>query len=85
MKGIKRKFIFCSCESEAIVLERFSKEEEIYIALFSRGLNVKRYNFKDRIRHILHIITKGFPYTDEIVLSKDKVKELIKALTDISK
>jgi len=85
MKGIKRKFVSCSCESEAIVLERFPKEEEVYIALFSRGLNLKRYSIKDRIRHIWQIITKGFPYTDEIVLSKDKVKELIKALTEISR
>jgi len=83
--AIKRKYISCSCESEMIVLEKFPKEEEVYMSLFSRGLNVKRYNLKDRFRHIWQILKIGFPYTDEIVLSKDRVKELIKALTELSK
>lgn len=68
-----------------IVLEKFSNEDEIYMSLFSRGLNIKRYSFKDRIRHIWQILKTGFPYTDELVLSKDRVKELIKSLTDLSK
>lgn len=83
--AIKRKYISCSCESEMIVLEKFSNEDEIYMSLFSRGLNVKRYNFKDRLRHIWQIIKTGFPYTDELVLSKDRAKELIKSLTELSK
>lgn len=84
MKGIK-KFLTCSCESEAIVLEKFKGEDEIYMSLFGRGLNIKRYNLKDRFRHIWQIITKGFPYTDEIVLSKEKAKELAKQLLSLSK
>lgn len=68
-----------------IVLEKYSNEDEVYMSLFSRGLNVKRYSFKDRVRHIWQILKTGFPYTDEIVLSKERVKELIKALTEISK
>jgi len=83
--AIKRKYISCSCESETIVLEKFPKEDEVYVSLFSRGLNVKRYNLKDRFRHIWQILKTGFPYTDELVLSKEKVKELIKALTELSK
>lgn len=81
----KRLFVSCACDSETIVLEKYKNEDEVYLSLFSRGLNVKRYNIKDRLRHIWQIITKGFPYTDEIVLSKDKLKELKKALNDISK
>lgn len=68
-----------------IVLEKFSNEDEVYMSLFGRGLNLKRYNLKDRIRHIWHILKTGFPYTDELVLSKERVKELIKALTELSK
>lgn len=79
-----RKFITCSCESEAILLEKYKGEDEVYLSLFGRGLNIKRYNIKDRIRHIWHIIVKGFPYTDEIVLSKEKVKELAQTLNSLS-
>lgn len=79
-----RKFITCSCESEAILLEKYKGENEVYLSLFGRGLNIKRYNIKDRLRHIWQIIVHGFPYTDEIVLSKDKVNELVKALNHLN-
>lgn len=75
-----KKFIMCSCQSESILIEKYSGEEEIYISLFGRGLNLKRYNFKDKLRHIWQIITKGTPYTDEIVLNKDSAKELADTL-----
>jgi len=80
-----RKFITCSCESEAILLERYKGEEEIYLSIFGRGLNIKRYNIKDRLRHIWQIIVKGFPYTDEIVLKKEKARELAQTLLNLSK
>lgn len=84
MKVIK-KYISCSCESETILLEKFSDESEIYLSLFSRGLNVKRYNFLDRIRHIWQIVTKGAPYTDEIVLDKKRALQLSKELNNLCK
>lgn len=80
-----RKFITCSCESEAILLEKYKGEEEIYLSIFGRGLNIQRYNIKDRIRHIWQIILKGFPYTDEIVLKKDKARELAQTLLNLAK
>jgi len=82
---VTRKFITCSCDSEAIVLEKYHGENEIYLSLFGRGLNIKRYNIKDRLRHIWYIIINGFPYTDEIVLSKDKAIELARTLMSLSK
>jgi len=82
---VTRKFITCSCESEAIVLEKHYGEDEIYLSLFGRGLNIKRYNIKDRLRHIWYIIKNGFPYTDEIVLSKQKAVELARTLISLSK
>jgi hypothetical protein len=63
-----------------VVLEKFKDEEYVYLSLFGRGLNIKRYNFLARIRHIWQILTKGFPYTDEIVLDKKGVKKLIDSL-----
>lgn len=74
----------CSCSSETIVLEKYINEREVYLSLFSRGLNMKRYNWLDRIRHIWQILTTGFPYTDEIVLGKKEIVELKKALNDLN-
>jgi len=82
MKDIK--IVECSCSSEMIVLEKYKGEEYIYLSLFGRGLNIKRYNIKDRIRHIWQIITKGFPYTDEIVLDKKSVEKLVKNLNSLN-
>lgn len=76
-----RKFIMCSCHSESVLVEKHANEDEIYLSLFGRGLNVQRYNLKDRIRHIWQILTKGSPYTDEIVLSRESAKELADTLT----
>ena len=75
----------CACGSESVVLEKFKNEDEIYLSLFSRGLNIKRYGLKSRIRHIWQILTKGFPYTDEVVLSKKDAFCLSKYLTELAK
>jgi hypothetical protein len=80
-----KKYISCSCESETILLQKFKNEDEIYLSLFSRGLNIKRYGIFDRIRHIWQILLKGFPYTDEIVLDKKRALELSKIIKTLCK
>lgn len=80
-----KKYISCSCESETILLQKFKGENEVYLSLFSRGLNIKRYGILDRVRHIWQIITKGFPYTDEIVLDKKRALQLSKELKNLCK
>lgn len=84
-KTVVQKFIMCACQSESILLEKYCNEQEIYLSLFGRGLNVQRYTFKDKLRHIWQILTKGSPYTDEIVLSSQKAKELADALNDLNR
>lgn len=80
-----KKYISCSCESETILLQKFKGEDEIYLSLYARGLNIKRYGVVDRLRHIWQILTKGFPYTDEIVLDKKRAIELSKSLKNLCK
>lgn len=84
MMDIKR-FIMCACNSEGIVLEKFKGEKEVYLSLFGRGLNIKRYGWKSRLRHIWQILTKGFPYTDEVILSRKDALYLAKSLRELSK
>ena len=80
-----KRFIMCACNSEGIVLEKFKGEKEVYLSLFGRGLNIKRYGWKSRLRHIWQILTKGFPYTDEVVLSRKDALYLAKSLRELSK
>ena len=84
MMDIKR-FIMCACSGEGLVLEKFKNEEEVYLAIFGRGLNIQRYGWKSKIRHIWQILTKGFPYTDEIVLTKKDALYLAKSLKEFTK
>ena len=84
MMDIKR-FIMCACSGEGLVLEKFKGESEVYLSLFGRGLNINRYGWKSRLRHIWQIITKGFPYTDEIVLTKKDAIYLAKSLKEFTK
>lgn len=80
-----KRFIMCACNSESIVLEKYKGEKEIYLSLFGRGLNVERYGWKSKFRHIWQILTKGFPYTDEVVLNKKDALYLAKSLKELSK
>lgn len=74
------EFITCSCFSEGIYLVRYKDEEELYLSIFTRGINPKRFNWKDKIRYIWHALTESRPFEDEIVLDKDAVAKLKKVL-----
>jgi len=74
------EFIMCSCFSEGIYLVRYKDEEELYLSIFTRGINPKRFNWKDKIRYIWHALTKNKPFEDEIVLDKNAVAKLKKIL-----
>jgi len=74
------EFITCSCFTEGIYLVRYKDEEELYLSIFTRGINPKRFNWKDKIRYIWHALTENRPFEDEIVLDKDAVAKLKKIL-----
>lgn len=74
------EFITCSCFSEGIYLVRYKDEEELYLSIFTRGINPKRFNWKDKIRYIWHALTESRPFEDEIVLDKNAVAKLKKIL-----
>jgi len=74
-----QKFIMCDCHSHALVVERFD-DEEVYIALFERGLNGRKLSFRERIKWCWQILRHGNPWNDLIVLNKEKQKELAEFL-----
>ncbi len=70
----------CDCHSHGLVVERFDDEEEVYIALFERGLNGRKLSFIERIKWCWQILRYGNPWNDLIVLNKEKQKELAEFL-----
>lgn len=77
------EFILCSCSSEGIYIKKYKNEDEVYFSLFSRGINPKRFNWKDRFRYVWNVLKKGKPFEDEIVLDKSSIVKLLKVLKKV--
>lgn len=68
-------FITCSCGSEAIHLHLDFEFEVLDMSWWVRGHN-RPHNLWWRLRQILRIIKRGYPYSDDICLNIKQVKEL---------
>lgn len=69
-------YIKCSCHSEGIYLSYDKEDKFYYLSMFILGYRSKGLSFKDKVRWCWHILTKGKPYTDQLVLSKDSAREI---------
>jgi len=81
----KRELFCCDCHQEGILVEHFPDDEpEEQIIYFSmwvvRGWNTM---WKFRLWHIWHIIRKGYPWVEDIMMSHEDAKRLGQYLLDI--
>lgn len=67
-------FILCDCKSEVLLIDY---DKEIGLADFAiyQSQSV-RLPFWQKIRHIWHILIKGSPYSDQMVLTNKHLKEI---------
>lgn len=72
----KELFLECDCYSEGI---KFNYDEDglLYISLYQRGFKPRTKTWREKLRWIWQIITKDVPYDDEVIISKDKIKQLV--------
>lgn len=77
----EQKFISCDCYSHGIIVERFEDEEEVYLTLFERGIKGRKLSIKERFIWCWKILSTGCPWTDLVILDKNKQKELVEFLT----
>lgn len=80
---IKKVFtsVSCECGHESIVIEPqdfTDLSQGIYFSIFAFAYH--KPSFWHRFRHIWYTLKTGQPYTDQVCLSVDKVKELVKYL-----
>ena len=76
-----KEFVQCDCGSEYVVFESQDPDcldEGLYMSVFT--LAYDKPSFWHRFRHIWHTLIHGTPYTDQVCLDLDKVKELEKYL-----
>ena len=78
----KQLFIECDCYSEGI---KFNYDEDglLYISLYQRGFKPRTKTIKEKLRWIWQIIIKDVPYDDEVIISKDKIKQLSQFVNEI--
>ena len=78
----KQLFIECDCYSEGIKLNY--EDGLLYISLYQRGFKPRTKTIKEKLRWIWQIIIKDVPYDDELIISKDKIKQLSQFVNEIS-
>ena len=74
------EFIECACIGEGISISKWDDEEEIYMSWFVEGHGAGRYAWRYRLQHIWQIIRKGYPYLDDLILSKQDAGRLARTL-----
>ena len=78
-------FIRCGCQSEILVLDYDPEISTLDISIYEV---LKTYehgmSFWQKVRYIYQVIRYGKPYTDQIVLDSDQIKELKAFLNTIS-
>jgi hypothetical protein len=86
---IWKKFYECDCHTEGLMIS-YEYEEDglpcIDIAFFQHGLDAsKQLSFFERLRWCWHILKKGIPFRDMIILNQRTARELGEDLLKFSK
>ena len=79
----KEEFYVCVCGCTAISLSRWiydPDDTDINISMWARGLSNRNDSWRERLRHIWHIIRKGHPFEDNVILSKEDARRLSEKL-----
>ena len=81
----KNKFFKCECGSHAIDVTTFDDEPEVYICMWDQGSkDDHRLSLWERFRWSWKILLTGKPYQDNVILSKNKAKELGEYLKELT-
>lgn len=70
---------FCQCGAQAFRIEADEEDGLAFISMWEQG--TPRFTLRSKIRAIWTILRTGTPYTDQIVLDKAGVGNLIKHLS----
>ena len=74
---MKKVYIQCSCYTEGMLVEFDEDDGLYYVSYLGHSRESFVLSWKNRIRFIYRLITKGRIYTDQLILDKDGWKELI--------
>jgi len=72
----KQKFIQCDCYGEGLLITKFDNEEELYFSYWRQGIDPIKLSWWMRLKLCYLALFKGNYYEDQIILNKEKSKEL---------
>lgn len=73
----KTIFVLCECGSEVLVLEHDSEYDLTELSIYENlSSYAHKMSFWQRLRYIYRVLVYGRPYSDQIVLSKEQLKDL---------
>jgi len=72
---IRQQFFTCECYGDAIQTMKFDDEDLIYFSIWYQGPH-RKVGWKHKLKYIWRILTNGSPYGDQVILSKQKSKQL---------
>ncbi len=83
MKGVNRGkeyWIKCECGSEGLHIEKDACDGDVYFSLWYYGC--QNLGWKEKLKWIWYIL-KGKPYHDTIVVSPERIPEIIQVLEEM--
>jgi hypothetical protein len=72
----KQKFIQCDCYGEGLLITKFDDEEELYFSYWRQGIDPIKLSWWMRLKLCWMVLTKGNYYEDQVIINKEKSKEL---------
>jgi hypothetical protein len=76
-KDAKIVFFLCDCRSEVLAIEYDNEIEMAEFAVYeNRASYNRKLSFWQRLRYIYKVLVSGEPYSDQIMLNKNQIKEL---------
>jgi len=80
----KTLFIVCDCKNEVLVLEYDHEYDLAELSIYDNLSSCNhKMSFWQKFRYIYQILTKGRPYSDQIILNKEQIKHLSNFLISI--
>lgn len=77
-------FILCGCASEVLVIDYDDNDKIADFCIYANyGHSHHRVSIWQKIKYIWQIIIYGKPFSDQIILSKNQLKELYNFLSQI--
>ena len=80
----KQKFIQCDCYGEGLLITKFDDEEELYFSYWRQGIDPIKLSWWMRLKLCWMVLTKGNYYEDQIIINKEKSKELDRKSTRLN-